>query len=100
LEASRDVSVPWGTIDTFPERICALNPVIVAAGGGAATDLFANIFGKVSGIACSKVTSSESKTIDAKGLVAERTIDNTVSSLPFNSPQILALNIAERRLRP
>jgi len=44
LEASRDVSVPWGTIDTFPERICALNPVIVAAGGGAATDLFANIW--------------------------------------------------------
>jgi hypothetical protein len=74
--------------------------VIVAAGGGAATDLFANIFGKVSGIACSKVTSSESKTIDAKGLVAERTIDNTFPSLPFNAPQFLALKNAEGRLRP
>jgi hypothetical protein len=74
--------------------------VIVAAGGGAATDLFANIFGKVSGIACSKVTSSENKITDAKGLVAERTIDNTFPSLPFNAPQFLALKNAEGRLRP
>jgi hypothetical protein len=42
------------------------------------------------------VTSSESKTIDTKGLVAVRTIDNTVPSVIFNSPQALSLNSVVR----
>lgn len=74
--------------------------MIVAAGGGAATDLFANIFGKVSGIACSKVTSSENKITDAKGLVAERTIAYAVPSIFFNLPQALSLNSVVSYRRP
>jgi hypothetical protein len=77
-----------------------LNPVIVAAGGGAATDLFANKFGKVSGIACIEVTSVESKTIDAKDLDAERTIAYAVPSQPFKSPQVFALKMGRTLLWP